>query len=77
MRSIGSSSDLAGYQTGVRDGIRIQRDSIVTLSHSFSKMSGSLSISSQPAEAEAYLDGTPHRHDAVHRERALPTDATS
>lgn len=48
---------LAGYQAGARDGIRIYADSTVAISHSFSKMSGSLSIGSQPAEAEAYLDG--------------------
>jgi AAA+ ATPase superfamily predicted ATPase len=48
---------LAGYNAGVRDGIRIASDSTITVSHSFSKMSGSLSIGSQPVEAEAYLDG--------------------
>ena len=49
---------LAGYNVGIRDGIRIYKDSTITINHSFSKMSGSLSIGSQPAEAEAYLDGS-------------------
>jgi hypothetical protein len=48
---------LTGYNVGVREGIRIYKDSTITINHSFSKMSGSLSIGSQPAEAEAYLDG--------------------
>jgi hypothetical protein len=49
--------NLAGYNTGIRDGVRIYKDSTIAINHSFSKMSGSLSIGSQPAEAEAYLDG--------------------
>jgi hypothetical protein len=48
---------LAGYQGGSRDGISIYRDSVVTVTQVFSKMSGSLTISSQPMEADAYLDG--------------------
>ena len=49
---------LAGYNTGVRDGVRIHKDSTVAVVHAFSKMAGTLSISSQPAEAEVFLDGT-------------------
>jgi hypothetical protein len=48
---------LAGYNVGVRDGIRIYKDSTITINHSFTKMAGSLSIVSQPPEADAYLDG--------------------
>ncbi len=48
---------LAGYRTGVHDGIRVYEDSTVTITHSFAKMDGALSIVSQPAEASVYLDG--------------------
>jgi hypothetical protein len=49
---------LAGYQGGIRDGIRVYRDSTVAVHHAFSKLSGSLRVVSQPPEAETYLDGT-------------------
>jgi len=42
---------------GFRDGIRIYPDSTVSLNYSFNKMSGALSIVSEPAGAEAYVDG--------------------
>ncbi len=48
---------LAGYQTGVRDGIRIYADSTVSLSYAFNKMSGALSVVTEPAGAEVFVDG--------------------
>jgi hypothetical protein len=48
---------LAGYRIGVLDGIRIHDDSTVTVNHSFAKMDGALSVVSQPADAQVYLDG--------------------
>jgi hypothetical protein len=48
---------LTGYRTGVHDGIRVYEDSTVTITHSFAKMDGAVSIVSQPAEASVYLDG--------------------
>lgn len=47
---------LGGYRMGVVDGIRVYEDSTVTVNHSFVKMDGALSIVSQPAEAQVYLD---------------------
>jgi hypothetical protein len=42
----------------MRDGIDIIQDSTVAIQITFGKLSGALSISSQPAEAQAYIDGT-------------------
>jgi hypothetical protein len=41
----------------VLGGIRVFQDSTITVNHSFVKMSGALSIVSQPADARVYLDG--------------------
>jgi hypothetical protein len=48
---------LQGYQTGVLEGVHACEDSTIKVSHSFLKMTGALSVVSQPAEAEVYLDG--------------------
>jgi hypothetical protein len=50
---------LAGYATHRFDGVRLRADSISTLNHVFSKMTGSLSIVTNPAGAEVRLDGQP------------------
>jgi hypothetical protein len=48
---------LPGYERGVVDRISIREDSTTTVSHSFVKISGALSIVSQPVEAQVHLDG--------------------
>jgi hypothetical protein len=49
--------NLAGYQPVVLGGIRVYEESTITVGHTFVKMSGALSIVSQPPEAQVHLDG--------------------
>jgi predicted AAA+ superfamily ATPase len=49
--------NLQGHRRGVLDGVRISEDSTTTVSHSFVKMGGALSITSLPPDARVELDG--------------------
>jgi hypothetical protein len=49
--------DLAGHQPGVMDGVRVAEDSATEVSHTFVKLGGALSITSQPQGARVDLDG--------------------
>jgi hypothetical protein len=49
--------ELAGFRMGVIEGIHVYEDSTIAAHHRFVKMDGALSIISQPAEAQVYLDG--------------------
>jgi hypothetical protein len=48
---------LAGYMAGDLDGVNVYEDSTITINHRFVKMSGALSVVSQPPEAMVHLDG--------------------
>jgi hypothetical protein len=49
--------DLPGHRRGVLDGIRVFEDSTIAISHTFVKMGGALSITSEPSGARVDLDG--------------------
>ncbi len=49
--------NLPGHRRWVLDAVRIYEDSTITISHSFVKMGGALSITSLPPDARVELDG--------------------
>ncbi|MFH1311848.1 MAG: PEGA domain-containing protein [Candidatus Eisenbacteria bacterium] len=49
--------ELPGYRPGAFDAVRIHEDSTITISHSFVRMGGALSITSLPPDARVELDG--------------------
>ncbi len=50
---------LAGYQAKRWENVLIPEDSTAALNHSFAKMTGTMTIVSEPPEAQVYLDGKP------------------